>query len=363
MALFGQRKIKLVISDFHLGKGARLPDGGRNLLEDFTSEKQLIDFLNYYMSGDYKKAQVELIINGDFFNLLQIDYKESFTTFITQDNSLYKMKKILEGHPYIFAKLSEFSQVHGHKITFILGNHDPGLLWPAVQRQVKEHLKGEVYFEMEVYKKERIHVEHGNQHLADNRYDKENYFLTEGLKEPIINLPFGSFVVIQYLSRLKKYRPYVDKVYPFRLYLRWALIHDTLFALKWTFKLVTWFLAFVFVKNPAHQFSWKHLLQILKETTVHPKLHREARKILEEDPNTNIVVFGHTHQHLHHNYGKGKDYFNSGTWNERISLDVGSLGRSLRLTFVYIEYDKNEIPHGVLMEWKGHTNPVEEVIW
>ena len=68
MPIFPLKKIKLVVSDFHLGKGRRLSDGTQNLLEDFRSDRQFIEFLDYFMTGPHKRCGVELILNGDFFN-------------------------------------------------------------------------------------------------------------------------------------------------------------------------------------------------------------------------------------------------------------------------------------------------------
>jgi len=110
MQLFPLRKVKIVVSDFHLGKGKYLPDGTRNLLEDFTHDRQFIDFLQYHLEGPFKRCEMELVINGDFFNLLQVEYGDQFTDFITEGDSLHKLMKILEGHAQLFKKLAQFCQ-------------------------------------------------------------------------------------------------------------------------------------------------------------------------------------------------------------------------------------------------------------
>lgn len=363
MSVFSSRRLKLVLSDFHLGKGRTLANGEKNLLEDFTADRQFIEFLEHYSSDQYKRAEVELIINGDFFNLLQVDYRDEFTDFITEGDSLHKLRRILQGHPELFAKLGEFSQAPNHSVTFILGNHDPGLLWEGVQQALCEGLKGQVNFVMGTYFVDGVHVEHGNQYSADNRYDPQEYFLSENLPEPIIHLPFGSFFVIHYLNEIKKQRSYIDKIYPFGLYLRWALIHDTWFAIKSLLKLSFWFFRFILTPNPARKIGIMQAFGILSELSLHPKLKREAARILNRDKDCRIVIFGHTHQHTHISFGPGKDYFNSGTWNEKISLEVGTLGRVLRLTFVQIDYDKQGQPQGSLKEWKGRSDVIEEVLY
>ncbi len=334
-----------------------------NLLEDFTSDKQFIDFLHYYRTGAFKRCEVELILNGDFFNLLQVDYRDKFTEYLTESDSLHKMMSIVRGHPELFKAMAQFSQEPHHSVTFILGNHDPGLLWEGVREALQKELGGKVHFVMEAYYFDGVHVEHGNQYQADNRYDRKRYFLDKNLPEPIINLPWGSFFIIHYLNEIKKERPYIDKVYPFRLYQRWALIHDTWFAIKSAFKVVIWFLKFLFKPNPARQIRFWRVVKILLETTVHPKLHNEAKRILLTHKDCRIVVFGHTHQYTYKRFGPDKEYFNTGTWNEKISLDVGSLGRTLRLTYVNLEYDKNGIPRGTLKEWKGRSEVVEDLVF
>lgn len=363
MGLFPTRKIKLVVSDFHLGKGPRHRDGSQNLLEDFHSDREFIEFLNYFSHGSYKRAVVELILNGDFFNFLQVDYQDRFTDFMTESDSLHKLRRIFDGHRELFDHLGAFSREPNHSLVFMLGNHDPGLLWEGVQEALRQELGGKVSFRIDPYEVDGIHIEHGNQYLSDNRYDKEKLFLTEGLPEPIINLPFGSFLVIHYINEVKKVRPYFDKVYPFSFYMRWAIVHDTFFAIKNSFRLFFWFLKFLFSQSPARKIGIWQSLGILKETSVHPKLARAAKKILSSKPDIRIVVFGHTHQHQHLNFAPGKEYFNTGTWNEKISLDVGTLGRELRLTFVQIEYDKQGTPQGALKEWRGHREPVEDVVF
>jgi metallophosphoesterase superfamily enzyme len=42
------KKIKLIISDLHLGKGRLLYDGGINSLEEFYFSDKLVEFFQYY---------------------------------------------------------------------------------------------------------------------------------------------------------------------------------------------------------------------------------------------------------------------------------------------------------------------------
>jgi len=361
MGIFKNKKFKVIVSDFHLGKGRRSPDGSTNLLEDFDTDREFIALMDYYLKDTFKNTHVELVLNGDFFNLLQIDYRNRFTDFITEADALHKTMSILHGHRELFDKLAEFSQSPNHQVVFILGNHDPGLLWPGVQEVLRKRLQGEVAFHMESYEEGGVYIEHGNQYYADNRYDRSQYFLSKKLPEPIINLPFGSFFIIHYLNEIKKERPYFDKIYPMRAYYRWAFIHDTWFAIKAILKFILFFFWFHLKPNPTKKINLIQSLQIIKEAPIHPKLDREAKRILFSKEDIHIVVFGHTHACMHRQFSPGKDYFNTGTWNERISLELGSLGRAKRLTYVHIDQEEGKPPQGFLREWKGKSDVFAEV--
>ena len=57
-------KFKLVVSDFHLGKGRYFRDGTQNILEDFIYDREFAEFLNYFRLGDFAEAEVEPAAEG-----------------------------------------------------------------------------------------------------------------------------------------------------------------------------------------------------------------------------------------------------------------------------------------------------------
>ncbi len=92
------------------------------------------------------------------------------------------------------------------------------------------------------------------------------------------------------------------------------------------------------------------------------KLRRAARRILAEHPECKVVLMGHSHGALQQQFEDGREYINTGVWNEMISLNVGNLGRSVRLTFAEIAYDKSGEPQPQLKEWHGKYKEVAEVV-
>jgi UDP-2,3-diacylglucosamine pyrophosphatase LpxH len=355
------RKLKLVVSDFHIGRGKYLPDGRLNYLEDFHYDAAFVEFLEHHTGPSFEGSEIELIINGDFFNHLQTDPDDPTPEILDEAAAVLRTWEILEGHPGVFAALRRFAETPGHSVTFTLGNHDPGLLFGAVHRLLKERLGAHTHVVIGRHRFDGVHVEHGNQYFADNAYDTRAYFLTENLPTPVVNLPWGSFFVIHYLSKVKKERPYFDKIYPFKHYLRWALIHDTLFALRSLVRIVFYFLWLRFRRDPHRRSSFVKTLQIIKEVPISPKLDREAKKILLSEKDTHVVVFSHTHHAVLRQFAPDKVYVNTGLWNEQISLEISDPGRVVRLTYAALEYDDRGAVHPHLREWKGSHKIIEEL--
>lgn len=355
-----KRKIKLVVSDFHLGRGKHLPDGRFNYLEDFFLDDRFVEFLRYHGEGEFAEADVELICNGDFFNLLQTDPCDPAPDILTEAVALRRLQDILSGHPELFEALRRFNGVPGRRVTFVMGNHDPGLLFPKVQERLRELFGTMTQVILGAYVFDGVHVEHGNQYCADNAYDTKRYFLTSGLSEPVVNLPWGGFFVIHLLNKVKKERPYFDKIYPFRFYFRWALIFDTAFAIRSLARIFFYFFWIRFRKDPHRRSSIIQTLKILKEVPISPRLDRYAKKILLTRP-VRIVVFGHTHYALRREFAHDKHYLNTGLWNEQVSLDIAKAGRHVILSYVHLEYDAQGRPQPSLKEWKGGWKPVEEL--
>ncbi len=356
-------KLKLAVSDFHLGKGPYLTNGERNYLEDFFYDQKFAEFLGYYSAEEYEKADVELIILGDFFNHLQVDPRELHPELMTERVTIARTGAIMDGHPMIFEALSKFAAAPNHKITFIIGNHDIGLVWPSVQRFVVDRIGGETkVHRMPQYVVDRVCFEHGNQQVAENWIDFQDPFITQGVSEPIVKLPWGDLFVIRFLNRVKRGRPYIDKIYPFKRYLRWALIHDTMFALKTSAYGIWYFLQVLMGAGENKRFHPRRTLKIVKEFSFPVRMHRAAKHVLTSHPECDVVVFGHAHHAVARQFKDRREYFNTGIWNEMISMDVVTFGRLLRFTFVEIRYEKDNIPQGELKEWKGCYREVEDVV-
>ena len=355
-------QIKLIVSDMHIGKGKILPDGSVNKLEEFFFGEKFAEFLHYYTSGPYENHRVELVINGDFLNFLQVDYKGHFLTVFTEEVCLSILKDIVKGQPEVMKALGKFARKPGNSITYVVGNHDQAMLWPQLRAYFNKVIGGPVRFKSMVYNFDGVHVEHGHMYEAANRMDSKKFFLKKDLPVPILNLPFGSHFFIDFVMKIKEKHPHIDKVRPFRLLIRWAIIHEFLFTIRSFISLFFYFTSSIFVKDSRKKFPFTRILQIFWESAIFPDLSESARKILEDD-RIHTVIFGHTHVYQYRQWSKDQQYFNTGTWTELTSLDVKSLGKITQLTYILVQYPtESPRPLCQLKRWKGYHRIEEDIV-
>jgi UDP-2,3-diacylglucosamine pyrophosphatase LpxH len=355
------RKLKLVISDFHIGKGRWLPDGTLNPLEQFIYDEKLVQFLEWYSSERFKQVEVELILNGDFLNTIQVAYDEKFPEAITESGSLAKVKAIAEGHPEIFQALKKFAATENHSITYLYGNHEPALLWPKVRQYLDGLLGAQIRYPGFSYSFDGIYIEHGQQYHTINKFDVNRLFLTKGVPEPILNIPWGTYFVIKFLNQLKLRRPYIDRIHPFGRYLLLGMFFDPVFAHPAVIKLFVFMIRRHFAWLPGQANPLLMSFRMLKDISIYPKLAEQAWEIMKTT-NCHTVIFGHDHKAAYRKLGENL-YVNTGTWNDSVHLDIPNLGRQRRMTYAQIEYDDDNRPQTRLKIWKGTRLVEEDVIF
>lgn len=356
-----KKRIKLVVSDLHLGCGLILENGQLNFLEEFYFDEKFAEFIHFYSTGKYADAEIELILNGDIFNFLQIDYRGHFLTVITEDITLEILQRIVKGHPLFFKALRDLAAREGNSITYVVGNHDQGMLWPKAREFLNQVLGTAVRFRSLVYFFDGVHIEHGHMHEAANRLDPRKFFLKRNLPEPILNLPIGSHFFVEVVLKIKHIYPHVDKIRPFNRMVRWSLVNETWLTLKGFWGLISYLMRSAFSKDPRRAFPLKQLVQVFLESAVFPDLSESARRILL-DERVHTVVFGHSHVYQYRQWGHDMEYFNTGTWTDLTSLEIASLGKITKLTYVLFEYtDETDRPRGRLKEWHGYHRIEEDV--
>ncbi len=363
-----KRKYRLVVSDFHLGKGRYFKDGTQNILEDFIYDREFSEFLQYYRVGEFSDTEVELILNGDILNLLQLDYYGVHTHLFTERSQVYAVRKIVAGHPEFFLALRRWASTPGHTISYVIGNHDVGMMFKGAQKVFSDACGADVQFFESNYLLDGIWIEHGQQYERFAKLNLDRPFITRGVPEPVLDIPWGSLFVAVFLPKLKREKPAIDKVRPFGDFLIWAVIHDFFWSFKSAFT-VSFFTLQSLIFKTRYQIrkGVRAQFDLLKEITLYPAFDKIAFRILDERVDVNAVIFGHTHVLVYRQWKEGKEYFNEGTWNEVTNLDLSEYGTRTRLTYAFIEYPITREEGGRvrplvrLKEWKGVWRPETDI--
>lgn len=143
-----------IVSDMHLSD-AEAPDPKRPHWKAYKWRR-------FFFDDDFRKllehidgqsqGPVELILNGDIFDFDNITalplQPPSILHWLARLRGLgseqwmsrFKMGRILADHEPWFRALAEFVR-KGHKVVFIIGNHDIELSWPRVQQDIMDFLR------------------------------------------------------------------------------------------------------------------------------------------------------------------------------------------------------------------------------
>ncbi len=353
----------LIISDLHLGRGKFLKNGQTNILEDFVEDDLFVEFVKYYSQGSYQWESIHLVLNGDILNLIQIDIDGVFDHIIDAERSARSIEIIQRAHPTFFTVLKEFLATPNKKLTYVIGNHDAGMAFPLAQEKFSAIVGGPVdfVFELETC---GVHIEHGHRFEVINTVPPTHYFIDGPHGKKILNLPWGSLFCINVLPKLRKERPYIDKIRPMSSYVSWCFLHDFMFFWKMAYIVIWYFIKSSFENYTKQNRNFKTTFNVLKQYTMYPKYAQMAKRILQLAPHLHTVIMGHTHVLEWRRFPEDKYYFNTGTWNSIPSVDAGLHEHTLKLSYIIVELDThNDIAQGTsLNEWQGNWRPYKNEV-
>lgn len=331
------------------------------------------DLFEHFSTGrfgakpDGTPVPVELIINGDFLDPLNVPVEGEFEDAVTEQLSLKKVRAILTAHARVSAAIRRFAALPGKTVTYLVGNHDADLFFPAVREEITRAWDPEGRYpspkvRLEVEKDrltypEGVEIRHGNQLEAGSNLNFEKPVLTDFLDEPVLNLPWSSIYVLKILNRMKWEREYIDKIRPVKVYVFAGLLFDTWFTLRFVFLSLFYFLKTRFSFSPTKRATWKMTRDILKqESRLFLDLEEEARQILDERSDLKTIIFGHTHLPMNKLYADGKQYINTGTWTKMVNLDFRGIGGQVRRTFAFLHFFDGSV-RCELRQWMGDHSP------
>ncbi len=328
-----------IISDIELGQG--------DIFDDFKDETALIGFLKKITAEPGKNI---LVMNGDSFDFLKMPYKGVFTHHVTEEISLWKMNRIIETYPKIFKVLKEFLHKGGNKIQFNYGNHDFDLLWPGVQKKIRDTLgDGNKITFADIYENNEIHIEHGHQVDYFYKMDPDKHFITHKGKT-LLNLPIGSVAVIKYFIELKRHFPLEEAIYPrhhaFENFPEFRKMKQKIsrnFILKG--------LLFNFIVNIGDPVSNVPYINLIKHIFAHGlEIHDEAKfmrkrfkNIIKLYPDKRAYIMGHLHI-THHDIHPTQEHVHivTDTWRNEFRIQKKVTLCKVK-NYAKIVYDNNQL--------------------
>lgn len=369
-------KIAIVLSDLHLGAGYYI-NGQRNLLEDFFYDKELVNFFHYFSSGDYLDAEVEIILNGDFLDFLSTPYVNYYDDmFWSEEAAIEKMKIIKSAHLEVFIAINTFLKCKNKKFVYVVGNHDTEILLPGVQEKFLSFFSEDVREKIilpnstDHYSPGKgIYITHGHQYERAHDFSPENIILTDAGGKKYVRPTWGSYYVSHIVNKFKLERSYINQIQPIKHFLIHGLLYDTFFTMRFMLANVYYFVMVRFWIFHLLRLDLKKILWDLKEELIlFQNYETLTRKFFKENPETKVLLVGHTHHAALRDFQDGTTFVNTGTWTKIISLDFSYHFNGYYLTFAMLnikkeDYDIKDFNKNVvinLFQWKGdHNLPFE----
>lgn len=359
---------RVVLSDLHLGTGARR--GELNPMEDFFHDDRFAELVEHYDRSLGPVDELEVILNGDIFDLLKVKVDGRWPTDIDGEVAAKKLQQCLDGHPVFVRALQTLLSKPRRRVTYLPGNHDLDMWFPEPQALFRQHVAPAkaphrvrfITASDTYYLPEGIQIRHGHQLERIHRVDYNDMTQKGRDGKEYLILPWGSLWILHVMNPFKEERGYIDKVQPLSLFILGALLFDTGFAMRFVLRTAWYFLKWRVFTLRAWRERIRRLPRLLKDEIFSlGDFDQVAMRTLARLRGVHTLIVGHSHGPRYRSLGARKLLVNTGTWMKMINLDVQYLGQDSGLTYALIEYDEKGRPQTSLMRWVGKT-PLSEQI-
>ena len=355
------KRLRLVVSDLHLGTGIQA--GRLNPFEEFFQDERFAEFVRHYDQSVGPRGEVELILNGDIFDLLKVRVDGRWPTRITGNIAAEKMRLCLDGHPLFVRALQDFLRsAPGRRITYLPGNHDLEMWFGEPQQVFLRYVApGELAERVQFitdgdtyYLPEGIQIRHGHQLEGIHRVDYQRMTRQEADGSEVLNLPWGSQWILEVMNPAKELRHHIDRIQPLGRFLAGALLFDTFFAIRFMLATAMHFVRHRLFAARAWKEGLRHLRRLLREEVFSlGGYDATAMRILHRTRGVHTLIVGHSHGPRFILLPNAKILVNTGTWIKMINLDIKYLGQDSGMTYALIEYDAEGQARTTLMRWHG----------
>lgn len=271
--------------------------------DDFPNSSWLGDRLRRYLAPPYDQLHLELVFNGDTFDLLKTSFNNAWPHHITAEVASTKMARVAEAHPEFFAALRDILAARGGDVSihFVAGNHDLELFFPEVQAVIRDltTVDERVRFHGHELELGRVRIEHGSQLDPLFRVEPEQAFL-EFNGQKILNLSWASVALLDVAIPLQPLLHHLDRLKPKNLVLDLLPeVRELLTGLAWTYWTREYWRDFFGSKNPLKRVSWtmfKEVVWRFVAREIEVAMEDTFAKILKDRDDIDLSIVGHQHE-------------------------------------------------------------------
>lgn len=349
-------RLLVILSDIEMGAGGPL--------DDFPHSDLLAGIVLGYNDGPFAEIDVDLVFNGDTFDLLKTPFRGGFPRHITADVALGKLEPIARAHAPFFASVKSFL---GHsraqrRVHFIAGNHDAELLFPEVQQRVRQLCGDDARISFPGFRLKigKIFVEHGSQHDRMFEMDEQFPFVELG-GEQILNISWGAAALLDAVLPLNGLLAFHDRLKPKTALLELIPeIRELLMERFRSYWLHDFWKGYFRGADPTRKVTWSMLKEVIWRLTsgnaeVLPDdklLHR-----MTESDQTRLFVLGHMHEPRWTSHGDRKVLQAGCLRNEYMICDREGALRLIPKSYVEVYLRGGEPVVSHFVEFEGPAAP------
>lgn len=318
---FIKAKHTAIVSDMHLCEAEpvhpKYPLWKKYKTRQFFFDQVFDNFLRH-IEAKAQGEQVELILNGDIFDFDSVTSIPETPTFRISwlekkrglyprpERSKYKIEVILKDHKEWVLALKDFLQ-RGHRVVFIIGNHDLELHFPEVQEAILKaiaptpELQERVRFAEWFYiSNQDTLIEHGNQYDPYCTCEDPINPYVQGYNHKSIRLPFGNLACRYILNGMGFFNPHVESNFIMTLkeyiqfFLKYMVRAQPLLVWDWFFgAVVTLWISFKErFATPIHDplKIEDKVNTIAQKANAQPRMVRELRELFSPPATNNPIL-------------------------------------------------------------------------
>lgn len=286
-------RLVVVMSDIEMGAGGPY--------DDFPRSDFLAEVIRGYAREPYRWLAVDLIFNGDTFDLLKTSYGQGYPHHITSAIARDKMQRVANTHPDFFRAIRELLQDERHSVHFVPGNHDLELFFPEVQALVLERIgvAERVHFHGHSMSVGRMHIEHGSQLDPLFRVDPSTPFVTGERGLRFLKLSWAAVALLDVVIPLQPIFYHHDRLKPKELVLKLIpeakeLLTSELWGYWTAYLRDVWSEA-----DPLKTVSWtmvRELVRRLVAWNVDVEMSDDLQRKMMASDEFDLYVVGHQHE-------------------------------------------------------------------